>query len=124
MAMGLEPMWTSISDMLSSCTDDQLLKWKQVAENPRGNNYEYIATMRQVVVGMYNKSIKYVVNELSAAVDSELKLRMNSSMDKKLEQRIARPENLMGNEGNDGADLYAEANDLFYKALANIEPPE
>lgn len=40
-------------------------------------------------------------------------------MDKKLEARIARLEKLMCNEGNDdGANLYAEANDLFYKALA------
>ena len=99
MAMGLEPMWTSISDMLSSCTDDQLLKWKEVAENPRGSNFRYIETMRQVVVNMYNKSAKDIINELSAAVDDEINSR-NVDMDNKLEARIARLEKLIKSETN------------------------
>ena len=93
--MGLEPMWTDLSDMLATCTDDQLLKWKEVAENPRGDNFKFITTLRQVVVHMYNKSAKDIVNELSAAVDNELKLRWSNNMDKKLEQRIARLEKLV-----------------------------
>lgn len=46
MTMGLEPMWTDLSDMLATRTDDQLLKWKEVAENPRGDNYRSITTLR------------------------------------------------------------------------------
>lgn len=38
-------------------------------------------------------------------------------MDKKLEQRIARLEKLINEDNNHAADMYAEANELFYKAL-------
>lgn len=39
-------------------------------------------------------------------------------MNKKLEARIARLEKLINEDNNHAADTYAEANDLFYKALA------
>lgn len=41
-----------------------------------------------------------------------------NNMDKKLEARIARLEKLINEDNNHAADTYAEANDLFYKALA------
>ena len=39
-------------------------------------------------------------------------------MDKKLEARIARLEKLVSEDNNRAADTYAEANELFYKALS------
>lgn len=39
-------------------------------------------------------------------------------MDKKLEARIARLEKLVNEDNNHAADTYAEANRLFYQALA------
>lgn len=72
MAMGLEPKWTDLSDMLATCTDDQLLKWKEVAENPKGDNFKFIAPLRQLVVHMYNKRAKDIINELSIAVNDEI----------------------------------------------------
>lgn len=96
MAMGLEPMWTDLSDMLATCTDDQLLKWKEVAENPKGNNFKFITSLRQLVVHMYNKSSKDIINELSIAVNDELNSRNgDTNMDKKLEARIARLEKML-----------------------------
>ena len=38
-------------------------------------------------------------------------------MDKKLEARVARLEKLINEDNNRGADMYAEANKLFYQAL-------
>lgn len=119
MAMGLEQMWTSISDMLSSCTDDQLLKWKDVAENPRGGNFRYIETMRQVVVNMYNKRAKDIIDELSAAVDNELKLRENN-MDKKLETRIARLEKLLSRKNEGLSEDMVNFQDAYSKACNNL----
>ena len=106
MAMGLEPKWTDLSDMLATCTDDQLLKWKDVAENPRGDNFEFITSLRQLVVHMYNKRAKDIINELYTAVNNELNSRKSDvDMDKKLEARIARSEKLISgkrvkNEGS------------------------
>ena len=80
MAMGLEPMWTDLSDMLATCTDDQLLKWKEVAENPRGDKFKVITSLRQLVVHLYNKSSKDIISELDAAVNDELNAR-NESID-------------------------------------------
>lgn len=104
MTMGLEPKWTDISDMLATCTDDQLLKWKEIAENPSGDNFKFITSLRQVVVHMYNKRAKDIINELSIAVNDELNFRNRGiKMDKKLEARIARLEKLLNikNESND-----------------------
>lgn len=96
MTMDLEPKWTDLSDMLATCTDDQLLKWKEVAENPRGDNFKFIAPLRQLVVHMYNKRAKDIINELSIAVNDELDFRnKNVDMDKKLEARITRLERLL-----------------------------
>lgn len=39
-------------------------------------------------------------------------------MDKKLEARIARLEKLVNEDNNRAADMYADANKLFYQALA------
>ena len=99
---GLEPTWTDLSDMLATRTDDQLLKWKEVAENPRIDNYRSITTLRELVVDLYNKSIKDIVNELSIAVNDELDSR-NGDIGKKLESRVARLEKLLNikNESND-----------------------
>lgn len=128
MAMGLEPMWTDLSDMLATRTDNQLLKWKEVAENPRGDNYRSITTLRELVVDLYNKSIKDIVNELSVAVNDELDSRNgDTDMDKKLESRIARLEKLVSKnewvrKHPDGMKLAKEAdklNDLLIEALGS-----
>lgn len=79
MTMGLEPMWTDLSDMLDTCTDDQLLKWKEVAENPRGDNFKIITTLRQLVVDMYNKRAKDIISELYTAVNDEINSRKKDS---------------------------------------------
>ena len=92
-------MWTSLSDMLATRTDDQLLRWKEVAENPRIDNYRPITTLRQLVVDLYNKSIKDIINELSIAVNDEINSRNGDmNMDKKLEARITRLERLTNNK--------------------------
>ena len=96
MTMGLEPMWTSLSDMLVACTDEQLLKWKRAAENPRNNNFKFITSLRQLVVHMHNKSSKDIINELSTAVNDEINSRnIGINMDKKLELRTKRLEKLL-----------------------------
>ena len=96
MTMGLGPKWTDLSDMLATCTDDQLLKWKEVAENPRGDNFGFITTLRQLVVHMYNKRAKDIINELSIAVNNELNSRKEDiNMDNKLEARIAKLEKMI-----------------------------
>ncbi len=82
--------------MLATCTDDQLLKWKEVAENPRGDNFGFITTLRQLVVHMYNKRAKDIINELSIAVNDEMNSRnIGINMDKKLEARIAKLEKII-----------------------------
>ena len=105
MTMGLEPKWTDLSDMLATRTDDQLLKWKEVAENPRIDDYRTITTLRQLVVDLYNKSIKDIINELSIAVNDEINSRSRGiNMDKKLEQRIAKLEKLLSRK-NEAVDF-------------------
>lgn len=98
MTMGLEPKWTDLSDMLATCTDDQLLKWKEVAENPMGDNFNFITSLRQLVVHMYNKRSRDIINELSIAVNDELNFRNRGiDTDNKLENRISRLEKLLNN---------------------------
>ena len=102
MAMGLEPMWTDLSDMLATCTDDQLLKWKEVAENPRGDNFGFITSLRQLVVHMYNKRAKDIISELYTAVNDEINSRKeNINMDNKLEARVRRLERLVRRTKNE-----------------------
>lgn len=96
MAIGLEPKWTDLSDMLATCTDDQLLKWKEVAENPRGDNFNFITSLRQLVVHMYNKRAQDIISELYTAVNDEINSRNGDiNMDKKLEARIERLEKML-----------------------------
>ena len=112
MAMGLEPMWTDLSDMLATCTDDQLLKWKEVAENPKGDNFGFITSLRQLVVHMYNKRAKNIINELSIAVNDEINSRKEDiNMDNKLEARVARLESLfLKNESKQVGTIYHVCN--------------
>ena len=58
--------------MLATCTDDQLLKWKEVAENQKGDKSEIITSLRQLVVYMYNKRAKDIISELYTAVNDEI----------------------------------------------------
>lgn len=121
MSMGLEPKWTDLSDMLATCTDDQLLKWKEVAENPRIDNYRSITTLRQLVVDLYNKSIKDIIDELSSAVDNELNSRNgNINIDEKLEERIARLEKILSNKNEARADSVSSIAKEFDKFANNV----
>lgn len=102
--------------MLATCTDDQLLKWKEVIENPRGDNFKFITTLRQVVVHMYNKIAADIINKLSYAVNDEINSRSRGiNMDKKLEQRIARLEKMIGRKSVKNEQL----NDPTVEAVYN-----
>ena len=107
--------------MLATGTDDQLLRWKEVAENPRIDNYRTITTLRQLVVDLYNKSIKDIVDELSIAVNNEIDSRKEDIiMDKKLEARIANLEKLIGNKSvkNEDVDKSSENIKKIVECLA------
>jgi hypothetical protein len=122
--MGLEPKWTDLSDMLATRTDDQLLKWKEVAENPRIDNYRSITTLRQLVVDLYNKSIKDIINELSLAVNDELNSRKEDiNMDKKLEARIERLEKSLSHRSTKNEDFDEDRvkfQDAYNKACKSL----
>lgn len=121
MTMGLEPKWTDLSDMLATCTDNQLLKWKEVAENPRGDNFNFITSLRQLVVHMYNKRAKDIIDELSIAVNDEINSRNGDiNMDKKLEARIARLEKTLSRKNEDFDEDKVAFQDAYNKACKNL----